>query len=260
MNLPAEVEQTAMKYLAIIDERLPNRITGCYLVGSIALNDYIQGNSDLDFVSVCNSPLRDDELRQIESAHQDFHRDNTPKLDGVYVTWQDLQSKPDGTRLPYFLGGNFENCHAFAANPVTWFILDRYPISLRGPEQPKVYNREQELIVWCKNNLAGYWMRWIQNARRRLPRMLAPLPPDDLAWGVLGVARIHATIKTTDIISKSAAGAYAIDAFDCRWESVIHDALAYHTGNNAARCINPLRRRNATVSFMEAVIADAFEL
>ena len=40
-------------------------------------------------------------------------------------------------------------------------------------------------------------------------------------------ARLHHTIATGDVISKEAAGEYALDVFDARWHPVIYEALAY---------------------------------
>ena len=37
------------------------------------------------------------------------------------------------------------------------------------------------------------------------------------AWGVFGVARMHATIGTGTVIGKEQAGEYALGVFDAGW-------------------------------------------
>jgi hypothetical protein len=51
-----------------------------------------------------------------------------------------------------------------------------------------------------------------------------------VAWGALGAPRLHHTITTGDVISKEAAGEYALAAFGRPWHATIHDGLAFLRG------------------------------
>ena len=51
-DVPADVRRTVERYLGVADRLLPDRITGFYLVGSVALDAYRPGRSDIDFVAV----------------------------------------------------------------------------------------------------------------------------------------------------------------------------------------------------------------
>jgi hypothetical protein len=144
----------------------------------------------------------------------------------------------------------------FAANSVTWCLLSRYPLSWRGPAKPDIYHNEEELREWCRGNLQGYWTRWLQSARTRPKRFVFSLFRQATTWGVLGVPRLHVTIRNGDILSKSAAGAYALETFPSRRELIIQDALNHRNGLEAAGYTNPLARRRDALAFMEYVIAD----
>ncbi|MBO0694234.1 MAG: nucleotidyltransferase domain-containing protein, partial [Acidimicrobiaceae bacterium] len=50
--LPALVEAAVGRYLRLADLWLPGRVTGWYLVGSLALDAFRPGRSDVDFVAV----------------------------------------------------------------------------------------------------------------------------------------------------------------------------------------------------------------
>jgi hypothetical protein len=256
-DIPDEVARAVTSYLTMTDALIPGRISGFYLVGSLALQDYRSGQSDVDFVSITDSPLTAAEQSQLEQVHRRLAKEMPhPKLDGVYVTWPELQSRPDGAAAPYCLQGNFSPRGGFAANPVTWRLLSRYPLSLRGPVRPDVYHDEEELPEWCCGSLQGYWTRWLQGARTCPKRFVFNLFRQATTWGVLGVPRLHATIRNGDILSKSAAGSYALETFPSRWELIIQDALNHRNGLEAAGYTNPLARRRDALAFMEYMIAD----
>lgn len=95
-------------YLHLADEKLPGRISGLYLVGSVALNDYRPGQSDIDFVAVSDTALLPSELDKLRQLHSELRRTMPrPTLDGVYVTWLDLQAAPVGVSAPYCNDGRF---------------------------------------------------------------------------------------------------------------------------------------------------------
>jgi hypothetical protein len=68
---------------------------------------------------------------------------------------------------------------------------------------------------------------------------------------------LHATIKTGDILSKSAAGTYALEVFPSHWSPIIQDALGGRLGHSATSYRNVFARRRDMLAFMEYVILDA---
>lgn len=256
--LPVEVRTTVSSYLFLVDQHLPGRVEGLYLVGSVALNDFQPGRSDIDFVAVASTPLAPTELRRLGQVHRELRRNaRGPKLDGIYVSWGELAASPVNLSAPFCLEGRFRPDKGFAANPVTWMTLKRYPVSLRGPARPTVWHDDELLCVWCRENVQGYWTEWVKAARTRLHRQLFTLTSQAVVWGVLGVTRLHATIKQGDIISKSTAGIYALENFPTRWSRIIEEARDVRLNSGASRYRNIFSRRQDALAFMEHVIADA---
>jgi hypothetical protein len=256
--LPPEVATAMSAYLRLADEELPGQISGLYLVGSLALNDYRPGQSDIDFVAVTDEVLTPSKLDRLSHVHATLRRKvPRPKLDGVYVTWRQLQASPVGLSAPYCLNSRFASSNGFAANPVTWYMLHRHKIALRGPADPAVYQDDELLRRWCRENLQDYWAGWVHQARTRLTRRLLTLSRRTIVWGVLGVTRLHATIRTGDILSKSAAGTYALETFPPHWSKLIQDALRGRLGHSTASYRNPFARRRDALVFMEHIISDA---
>ena len=113
-------------YVHLTNEWLPGRIAVLYLVGSVALDGFQPGQSDVDFVAVTDTILTPSELGQLGQLHGKLWRAvSRPRLDGVYVTWLELQVNPVGLSTPYCLDGRFKSSGGFAANPVRNILTRR---------------------------------------------------------------------------------------------------------------------------------------
>lgn len=259
-RLPDEVSATMAAYTRLIDDKLPERIRGLYLTGSLALDDYRPRQSDIDFVAVSDTALQPSELEMLRWVHTELRRTiRGPQLDGVYLTWSALAAAPVGLSVPYCLRDRFEANGDFAVNPVTWCTLHRHPLPLRGPAKPVVRHDDQMLREWCRERLRSYWGSWVRSARGYGVHRLFSLSRELTVWGILGVARPHATIRTGNMISKTAAGAYALEVFPSRWSAIVREALAGRCGGGRSSYLNIFARRRDTLAFMEHVISDALQ-
>jgi hypothetical protein len=232
--------------LARMDRAVPGRIEGFYVVGSASMGAFQAGRSDLDFVAIVDGPLEPAELRRLRRLHfgcwmSALVRDTVLRRrwplvgNGVYLTREDLScSSLDVTPLAGHVAGRFRAARRdrFDVNPVTWYVLARHGVALRGPDRDRlhIHTDDAELRTWVLANLNGYWRDWAERTRgggrdtRLLPaRRLA-------AWGVLGAPRLHYTVATGDVATKEAAAHYALEVFESRWHGLIEDAIAFWRG------------------------------
>jgi hypothetical protein len=256
-RLPGEVSATMSAYARLVDEKLPGRIAGLYLSGSLALDDYQAGRSDIDFVAVSDTAVQGSELKMLRRVHNEVRRLSGPKLDGVYLTWSALAVPPVGLSVPYCLRDRFEPNGDFALNPVTWRLMHRHALPLRGPARPVVCDDDQMLREWCRENLQTHWGGWVRCARGYGLHRLWSLAHELVVWAVLGVARPHATIKTGAMFSKTAAGKYALEAFPSRFSGIVREALAARGRDDRSSYRNIFARRRDLLAFTEYVISDA---
>lgn len=77
---------------------------------------------------------------------------------------------------------------------------------------------------------------------------------------MLGAPRLHHTMATGEVISKEAAGEYALDVFPQRWHPLITDALAYRRSQPDRLGISPRQRGRLTSEFVLEVIDAARNL
>lgn len=204
---------------------------GLYIVGSVPLGDYQPAVSDVDLVAVSSGRPSD---RQLE-ALGGLHRPAQPNVDVLYLTWDDLGHDPLDVSPPHALEGVLKPAGG-PAHPVTWRQLQTVATPVRGPQltDGDVWFDADSLRRWNVANLDDYWVPWLQGWRRRVQPAEPPIRhKSGLQWLVLGVPRLHYTIATLAVTSKTGAGRYALGVVDSRWHPVIMTAMALRADQRA---------------------------
>lgn len=258
MELPASAALCAEGVLAQIDNVVPGLVDGAYVTGSLALGDYHPEISDIDLVAVCGRRPREAELDALEPVH----RPSRPNVDVLYVTWDDLRTDPSDLSTPQSLQGVFHRDGAFAANPVEWRTLQTRAIPIRGPglRDADVWFDSDVLRRWNLKNLEDYWAGRLDCWRRVDPDETVTRHQHGLQWLVLGVPRLHHTITTLDIASKTQAGHYALGLVGRQWHPVIEAGIALRSDRAAPLTLSPEELRGQAVALGEWLIADARRL
>ena len=275
--LPPAALACAEGLLARLDRALPGRIEGFYVVGSACLGAFRADRSDVDFVALVRGELGLDEVGRLRTIHRRLWvaalardvalRRRWPVVcNGSYLTPEALERSPlEVVPLAGHVAGRFAAGEpGFDVNPVTWHVLARHGIALRGPEPENRNIRADpdELRAWTIQNLNGYWRRWASRAHRPGASTVRALPRRFTAWGVLGAPRLHYTLATGEIATKEDAGRYALEAFAPEWRPLIDEALAFWRGAppTAPYRRRPDLRRRATAAFVAHVIESANRL
>lgn len=250
--LPEPAAQVVDRFLDRLDRAVPGAVGGFYVVGSIALGGFRAGRSDIDFVATLDRPLSPADLDALRAAHRRswaggvirgfaFPPHSWPlACNGLFLHAADLALPPHAvTSVAAQVAGRFAAAPrgGFDRNPVTWWTLAHKGIAVRGPspERLAICLDDAALRDWTAANLVSFWRPWADAVAGSGPGAwrvrLTHLHSRRLAaWGVLGTARMHATIRTGTVISKEQAGEYALGVFGSGWHPVIRDALAYWRG------------------------------
>jgi hypothetical protein len=223
-SLPAPVVGLTACFLEEVDLRLPGRLQGLFLHGSLCWGEFFAG-SDVDFVGMWDVLPTGADLELLRAAHI-ATRDRLPALvfDGFHCTVDDLAADPAGiAHRPVFYQGEFDMAGRIDISPVTWHELAERPIVVRG-EVPPVHVDAVQLRDFTRVNLDIYWRGSITKIEAA---GIAALGEDDdaIAWTVLGAARLHHLLNRGAITSKSGAGRYVIDSLEPRWHLIAHEAL-----------------------------------
>jgi hypothetical protein len=122
-----------------------------------------------------------------------------------------------------------------------------------------VWTDDKALRAYCHDNLIRYWAPWSHRVWHPGDHpFTASIGLAAVEWAVLGVSRLHTTIATGRIVTKSAGGVYARDRFDPRWHGLIDTALRVRAGEArlADRAAAPHLRRQRR-AYVAMVIEDA---
>jgi hypothetical protein len=257
------VGDVTRRYLELADELLGERVVGLYLVGSVALDDYRPGQSDVDFLAVTEEPLAEGDADAVGAVHERLAEDESlPLFEGSYVTWAQLAGDPgEASDLLTCHEGKVAGEEA-EATPLLWHTLAQAPVAVRGPEEPEVWTDTEALKAWVRANLDDYWASWVARQRKLLGRGTMRLGDWAVGWGVLGIPRLHYTLATGEVTSKTAAGEYALETFDDAWAPIITEALRLRREEGEQSedyRRRPLTRRRDALAFMDHVLADATE-
>lgn len=257
MGNPAVVADVVGAYLALVDDAAPGLVEGLYLEGSVALRDFRPDTSDIDYVAVTARRPDALALAALQRVHGQLRAQwRRPCFDGIYLTWDDLASPPSGDH-PGSHDGRFQTGGAWLT-PVTWHTLARHGLACRGPAPAGVdiWTDPGALTAWVDRNLDEYWARLLSRYSR--PSHPAALTDYATMWTVTGVSRLHYTLATGEITSKTGAGHYARQAFPARWHRIIDEALRIRERRPRRPYYrSPLARRHDLLAFAEMVIADA---
>ncbi|MGH1587242.1 aminoglycoside adenylyltransferase domain-containing protein [Methylobacterium phyllosphaerae] len=258
--LPHVVETVVAEFRRRVDAERAPALRGLYLVGSVALDDFRPGASDIDVIAVVDAKPSTEACEDLARVHAGLAEAGGPCLDGPYLVAEALRQVPtDYAVVPFSLEGRFrhgEVCRE--VNPVVWRCLARHGRTVLGPPPAELGIADDDAVLraYQVDNLRGYWLSWIAQAEAACA---AKAPGEDasaaaLAWGVLGVARIVCALDTDAVVSKSGGGRYALSAHSDRWHPVIREALAAHGGATTRVQVETVREG---LGYMRSVIAAA---
>ncbi|MEO7372054.1 MAG: nucleotidyltransferase domain-containing protein, partial [Ilumatobacteraceae bacterium] len=209
-------------------------VEGLYVVGSYALGDWQPGRSDIDVIVMTAEPANDEDFGILRTAHAVLdERQPLPHIDGPYLAWADVIAAPaTGLHRPWTLEGQLQHdASCFEINPVTWYTLDTYGVTVRGPDVARlnVWHEVEERVRFVIDNLTTYWSQLATSVVAACEEPGAAFDVASFEWCALGALRLHYTAFTGDVTSKRGAGEYGIVVTPDYMHDTLQAALAAHS-------------------------------
>ena len=211
VSVHPQARQLAVSFAGQLAEAAPGLLVGLHLVGSAVLDDYLPGRSDLDVVGELARGPDEADLAALAAVHGD-----NAAVEGTYVLAGELDGPVAGASSgPSAQEGKLVTGErSFQLNPVTWQQLrDLAETVLGRPPRPVV--DATEVAAFCQGNLVEYWVPLLDHAETVISTRSGeePAPADTVVWIALGPPRLWHTVRTGRIVSKTAAGRLAADAW-----------------------------------------------
>ncbi|MEY2446250.1 MAG: hypothetical protein QOE00_2830 [Ilumatobacteraceae bacterium] len=202
-------------YLEIADSVRSGLVEGLYVVGSFALDDWHPGRSDIDILAITAEPATDEDFGSLRTIHALLaEHQPLPHIDGPYVAWADLVVPPGtGLHRPWTLAGELHHDgESFEINPITWYTLATYGVTVRGPatDRLNIWLETEERVRFAIDNLRTYWFQLAESVEVACQDAAAVFDIGSFEWCALGALRLHYTAFTGDVTSKRGAGEYGL--------------------------------------------------
>ncbi|MFT9596304.1 aminoglycoside adenylyltransferase domain-containing protein [Mesobacillus sp.] len=264
MGTPMIVDQVLKDYINLFNEHFPETIKGLYIHGSVALNAYVNDSSDIDFITLTNRRLTEEDSEALSYIHKTIaNKYKKPEMDGVYSVREDIgklsNSGDHNYKYPYYNNGELLFGDYFNFNPITWWVLKRKGLRILGPkiEDFQFEIQPQELSSYVLENMNSYWTNRIQMAESSFDH-LVKLPTDEIdfeiEWTVLGLLRQFYTIKEFDIVSKLDAGDYGLTKLPVEWHNIIKESMNIRKGVKTECFSSEMERLDRTLRFSKFLI------
>jgi predicted nucleotidyltransferase len=218
-----DLDELLRDFVAGARGALGGNFVGAYLQGSFALGAADE-HSDVDFVVVTERELSAAEQSAVQTLHGRLYERDVPwaqHLEGSYAPRGILRRVDPERRRFFFLDNGArelvwdEHCNSAV---VRW-VLRRHGIVLAGPPPVELIEpvSAEALGAEARVKIAEYadWARGLDGMSRWQQPYL-----------VLTFCRMLRAVAEGDVVSKQAAGEWAIETLDARWSPLIRRALA----------------------------------
>ncbi|WP_226683026.1 GNAT family N-acetyltransferase [Sutcliffiella horikoshii] len=253
-RIPENVQKVLALFIDKCNKELPGLLEGMYLHGSIVIDAYIEGQSDIDFVAVTSRKLTNDDAATLKNIHLELAETcKKPQLDGIYVQSADLAAEG------YFYNeGTFGK--AVHDTPITWWLLKNKGVTILGPAASELPHdvTTEDLSTCVRKNMNEYWAKRtsaMEQKKEQLMTYPVEIIETEMEWTVLGLLRQFYTLREQDIISKLAAGEYGLRELEPKWQGLIQEAMNIRKGNQDRIFTTNEERVNATIHFAKELIS-----
>ncbi|MCL1696896.1 aminoglycoside adenylyltransferase domain-containing protein [Lysinibacillus sp. BPa_S21] len=257
-RVPLHVQNILNDYINLFQNKVPNTLEGFYLHGSIALNAYINGSSDIDFIAVVNRSLTEEDMKVISDLHKELNQKyKDTGMDGSYLLDEDVGKKQSEVTGCLKVNEGKTNWGNDDMNPITWWILKNKGITVLGPDVA-TYNfsvDERVLADYVLENMNSYWSSRLKKIKKYkaflIPNKLVDL---EVEWSITGILRQFYTLQEYMIVSKVDACKYAIHHLPEEFHNIINEAISIREGSNIRYCNSKKQRIDDTIQCMDYIL------
>src|SRR6266496_3203926 len=219
-RIPEVIQPIVKDYILLTEKRVLGLINATYIVGSIALGEFNEFFSDIDFISIMNRKATIVEVGHLRKIHQATEDSYQWKLSGSYIQFGDLGKLSNSVEPhPHFHDGLLHPAAHNGLNSITWWELKNHGIPILGAKSRSLqFTVNWDLLIAeMRENLNSYWLNWTRSPRR----MILLYSDWGIQWAVLGILRQFYSFRENSITTKVRAGYYALECLPLQWHPLV---------------------------------------
>ena len=234
--MPQAVSSPVDGYVDALRQVAGAQVSAVYAVGSLALGDFSQKQSNIDLVVVADPKLDPSQRRWLERPEKSLRRAGRP-AEVWHTGWDEISGGPSALPEP-----------AALATPMTWTILRTDPMPLLGPDWPVAWVAEPNALRgWALERL-----RALAGARQGLLVWRRDVGPF-----VLEAARLANMAITGRVLSKSEAGESITGIVGSRYRRILVDSVGYRRGAQTSMYWGPFERKYDALALVRDLVRAA---
>jgi predicted nucleotidyltransferase len=249
----SDVNQILDLLYTAVREVLHEQLIGMYLHGSLA-NGGFDAHSDIDIVFITEAGLSEKTFAALQTMHTEMAAIDSPwavQLEVAYIPESDIRrADPSGVRFPHLDRGSGERLH-WTAGESDWnierHILRERGIVIMGPDPKTLISpvSPDQLRRAVMEGVPVWFIPIIEDPSEINARGYQ-------SFFVLTICRMLYTLKHGEILPKTAAADWAMDALDPEWRPLIERALLGRQNSSLAADPEDLR---GTLEMMRYMLA-----
>ena len=197
--------QAIQKMMREIDSRADGHVYGAWLYGSVVLDDFQQGWSDIDFVALIDGPVSESQAEKLLMLRQDMliaEPDNPyyRSFEGIIANLYEYRSR-SFQRLVYWGTSGQRVTERYKPDVFSLFELAKYSKPIYGDKAWILPAPGREELV---NAVRGHYDAIRKYAVETNESIYS------CGW-ILDIARCIYTLRQNDVISKTQAGFWALE-------------------------------------------------
>ncbi|GFZ29758.1 nucleotidyltransferase [Clostridium zeae] len=251
--IPQNIEQVLFAYENELKCTFNDKVFGVYIYNSVALGNFDDNKSDIDFITVINEDFNDVDLKKLKLIHQKLINayKYARKMEVMYIKFDEV-GKGNNEISPYlyFADRKLHEYGYYDINSVTWWTLKNYGIAIKSPDISNLQlNVEwKDVITNMNHNLNFYW-------KTKLKNKFIFITDYWIEFSILTLCRILYTFENNKITSKVEAAEFASNVVDEKYKMIISEALRIRTAASKKSLykFRVVRQREARV-FIENII------
>lgn len=204
MTIDSSISNCISRFISEISDILGNNLLSAYLYGSVTLNDYKDGWSDIDFICFTSEPLLPSETEKLLTLRQSLAaKENNllfRKIEGAVVSFEEFAQNRYSS-LVYWGTSGQRITNSYSFDVFSMFELMKYGKLIYGKD---IRNR---LSLPPYDDLVSGVRYHYETIRKYAQETGESIY--SCGW-LLDIARCLYTLRTGDIISKTEAGRWAL--------------------------------------------------
>ncbi|WP_036819559.1 nucleotidyltransferase domain-containing protein [Pontibacillus yanchengensis] len=249
--VPQQVESLLTEYTEQLNNLLNDAIKGVYLYGSLALDAFEEGNSDIDFITILNRHLSVEEEEKLQQLHVTLKNDYSfgDEMDGVYMLNSQIgKYNEELEAYLYCEEGEIKKGH-WDINAVTWWVLEHHGVRITGPDikELPLETSWNDVKKTLRYNTEHYWPN---------KKLIQLLGDEDALFAIETNARIFCTLDQERIVPKTEALSLLKEKIGTEWDTILLEGFHLrenHQDQASSYYSSPLMRAQVIMNFMEYI-------